>query len=358
MLISHSQMLRPDYELLPDEDARVLYLEGLLQSGVTSCYAAAFYEVAGRIGEAYGGRIVTSNCSSMLPDRSRPFNVGSVTKVITAALMLKLAEQGELSLDDSVSRFVPAYRHATTLRQLMTHTSGLQWKNPWKWPRPEELAACRASIYECDLAEQPDRNAVYFSQGYFILMDVIEQVTGQSLESFAKETLFTPLGMILTTFHVLDWEPGNYSLPYDLDNRGPAIELEGLAVTGESGLYSTPGDLVHFAAMLLNGGMFDGKRIFSEAAVHAMLSEVTGGRFSKTPVFWMKSSLDLYGCFGDFVSPRAVGHPGFSGCMLMLDPQSRRAGCLVTNSQKLHADWSYYRRLWNIAACLPAEGGS
>ncbi|WP_165822304.1 hypothetical protein [Paenibacillus montanisoli] len=43
--------------------------------------------------------------------------------------------------------------------------------------------------------------------------------------------------------------------------------------------------------------------------------------------------------------------------MLMLDPQTRRAGCLVTNSQKLHADWTYYRKLWNLYAGLPAEGG-
>ncbi|WP_308635087.1 serine hydrolase domain-containing protein [Paenibacillus silvisoli] len=349
----------PLYRTLPGTDSRVRYLQKLRKSGITACFGAAFYDCNdGEAGETYGGHIVTSNGSTLDQNGERPFNVGSVTKVITASLLIKLAETGELTLDDPVARFVPAYRHAaTTIRHLMTHTSGLQWTTPWKWPRPEELDACRAAIYASELAELPELNAVYCTQGYLILMDVIESVTsGQRLEHFAREVLFEPLGMKHTTFIVTDWEPGSYSLPYDVQNLAPDSSLEGLAATGESGLYATPGDLIRFAAMLLEGGVYGGKTIFSEAAVQAMLSESTDGRFAKTAVFWSKGSRDRYGCFGDLLSPSAVGHPGFSGCMLMVDPGLGKAGVLVTNSQLLHADWTYYRRLWNLFAGLPAEG--
>lgn len=329
-------------------DAIVQCLDRFMSKGITDCYAfACSYE-----NRSYGvsrGKVRTSDGTEMTIKLDTPFNVGSVTKVVTAALAVKLAEKGILTLDDSVKSYVSEYRYSHTIRHLLLHTAGYGTLDSLPWPAEEHMDAFRQHIYANPVSEAADLSAVYYTQGYTILMDVLESAAGERLESLARTYLFEPLHMVNTTFDTSKWTRGACTLPYDSDNKGPVAELEQLAVTGDSGLYSTAPDMLAFANMLLAEGRFEGKQLFSKAAAKLLLTEMTGGRFNKTPALWVKGERDLYGCFGDLLSASAAGHPGFSGCMLVLDPVSRFAGVLVTNSQKLHADWSNYRKLWNAA---------
>ncbi|BBH22314.1 hypothetical protein Back11_36590 [Paenibacillus baekrokdamisoli] len=333
-------------------NAIVQYLDNLIQEKVTDCYSLALY-CNGNTYETHKGNVLTSNGSGILVQPQTPFNVGSVTKVITASLAVKLAEKGLISLDDPVSNYVSAYRYPHTIQQLMLHTAGYAPPESLDWPTPEQMGPFRRRIYDHPVSEVADRSAGYYTQGYTILMDIVEKAGGMSLESLGRRYLFEPLEMSNTTFETQSWEPGTYILPYDSGNNGPVKELEGLAVTGDSGLYATASDILRFGLMLLEDGQFGGRQVFSEAAAKLLKREVTNNRFNKTPALWIKGERDSYGCFGDFLSTSAMGHPGFSGCMLVIDPAFKFVGVLVTNSQKLHADWSNYRKLWNVAiSCL------
>ncbi|MFC5404143.1 serine hydrolase domain-containing protein [Cohnella soli] len=328
--------------------AVVEYVERLMQEKVTPCYSLAV-AYRGKTYEAYGGTVLTSDGTKVVAGPDVPFNVGSVTKIITSSLAVKLAEKGLISLDDPVSKYVPAYRYPHTILQLMLHTAGFAPPESLQWPANEQLDSYKQRIYDHPVSEVADRSAVYYTQGYTILMDILEIASGSSLGDLGSRYIFEPMEMSNTTIETSGWMPGTYTLPYDNGNNGPVNELEGLAVTGDSGLYSTAADLLRFGRMLLADGRYEGKQLFSEAAAKLLKREVTNHRFNKTPAMWVKGERDLYGCFGDFMTPSAMGHPGFSGCMLAIDPGFDFVGAFVTNSQKIHADWSYYRKLWNVA---------
>ncbi|WP_141505481.1 serine hydrolase domain-containing protein [Paenibacillus luteus] len=334
--------------------AIVQHLDALMQNGITDSYSLALY-YEGNMYEAHKGSVRSSTGAAIAVQPNTPFNIGSVTKIITASLVVKLAENGQLSLDDKVLAFIPAYRYPHTIRQLMLHTAGFAPPEGLSWPVPEQLEPFKSKIYNHPVTTAADQRAEYYTQGYTVLMEIAEEASGMSLEQLGLKYLFQPLGMTDSTFEISGWTPGTYTLPYDGMNAGPVKELEGLAVTGDSGLYSTASDLLRFAVMLVSGGQYGEKQVFSPAAARLMNSEVTQGRFNKTPTMWVKGEQDLYGCFGDLLSPSAMGHPGFSGCMLVLDPSISFAGVLVTASQKLHADWSNYRRLWNVAMSSLSE---
>jgi CubicO group peptidase (beta-lactamase class C family) len=179
-------------------------------------------------------------------------------------------------------------------------------------------------------------------------MDIIQRVSGQSLESFAREHLFDPLGMSNTTFDTATLRQGDYTLPCTSDNMASETKYDELDATGDSGLYSTASDLAKFGKLFLSGGQTSGKAVFSEAAIQFMLGDATGGRFARSPIAMMRQVNNTHGCFGDLNSPQAMGHPGFSGCMLTIDPMYGIAAAIVTNSQNLHADWGNYRAINNF----------
>lgn len=335
----------------PNEIVR--YLDQLIHEKVTNCYSLALSS-NGNTYESYSGSVLTSDGSEIVVQKDTSFNVGSVTKVITASIAVKLVEKGIISLDDPVTKYIPTYRYPHTILQLMLHTAGYESPlNGPPWPTPEKIESYKKQIYNHPITEVADRNAGYYTQGYTILMDIMEKASGMSLDSLGRRYLFEPLRMIDTTFQTSGSAPGTSTLPYDGGNNGPVKELEGLATTGDSGLYSTASDLLRFGVMLLEDGRFEGKQVFSKAAAKLMKREVTNNRFNKTPALWVKGLHDNYGCFGDLLSTAAMGHPGFSGCMLVLDPDIQFVGVLVTNSQKLHADVSNYRKLWNVTvSCL------
>ncbi|MFD2614328.1 serine hydrolase domain-containing protein [Paenibacillus gansuensis] len=275
------------------------------------------------------------------------FNIGSVTKPVTGALLIKLVESGKVALHDQVQKYIPEFLHpGISLLHLLTHTGGYSGDFQLAWPSQGARDKYMKTIYAIDqLAFQPGTANQYFTFGYSILMDVIERVTGRSLEAFAREVLFGPLGMDHTTF-----DPGVPALlPLHQETLEPELSLAGLDITGDSGLLSTAADLGRFGQMLLDQGVWQGRSIFSEAAVSLMFREVTPGR---TPVFWLKTdrdlhhttNVDVHRCFSDLASPQAVGHNGFSGCMFFLDPAVSAVGVILTNGRRFHADGRNYAR--------------
>lgn len=105
-----------------------------------------------------------------------------------------------------------------------------------------------------------------------------------------------------------------------------------------------------------NGGSKAGAPLFSKAAIDFMRRSIPGISPTKTPVFWRKGEADGYGCFGDLNSEEAIGHTGFTGCMLLIDPARDTVAALLTNSLEWHADWRNYRLLCNLVMALPHPG--
>ncbi|MFC5406821.1 serine hydrolase domain-containing protein [Cohnella soli] len=325
------------------------YFNRLLEEELSPCLSIGYSDNSRELQYAFtGGCSAPKGYERAAIDGRTRFNVGSVTKIVTASLIVKLIEEGLLTLHTPVRSVIPDYLFPdVTVWHLLTHTAGYEgFDEPW--PSREDAGAYLRRIYAIDSRSySPGESQIYFTQGYTIIMDMIEKLTGRSLEVYAREMLFDPLEMRDTTFETSLLQEGTFVLPWNYETGSGRNDLRHAAVTGDSGLYSTVSDLMRFAQLFLHAGKVEDKIIFSSAGVDLMLREATGGRFSKTPIAWRKSDIDPHGCFGDLQSPSCIGHPGFTGCMLTIDPHYERIGVILSNSPRLHSDWSNYNKIWN-----------
>lgn len=355
---ANEPLLDGQYKAAPTASAALdAHFRALIASGVTPNVSAAFARGQERIyGFTEGASDDSASPRVRITGETR-FNIGSVTKPVTAALVVKLLEQGRITLEDSVRALTGReVDERITVRQLLTHSAGYADFPEIPWPQAERYEAYMNEIYALSPKLEPGSEAGYFTYGYSMLMDIIERVSGQSLEQFAREQLFDPLGMDATTYEMARLAKDEYVIPLHMTEMVEEPRFDNLVPTGDSGLHTTADDLLKFGMILLGGGVgVSGQRVFAAATVRFMLREFTGKRWNKTPIFWAKGNPDSYRYFGDLCSPSVVGHPGFSGCMLFVDPENDAACVVLTNSQRVHGDYSLYRRMSSLFMTLLDE---
>lgn len=182
------------------------------------------------------------------------YAVASITKTFTAVSVLQLRDAGKLDLDDPLSKHLPEAAHGTpTLRRMLAHASGLQREPPgeiWEtltFPGEEDLLR---GLEEAEQVLPPMAAWHYSNLAYALLGVVVSRISGSPFRDYVQERLLGPVGLERTT-----WGPGERAaLPYfvepysDSVRREPVLELGGKG--GESGLYSTVGDLARWGAFL------------------------------------------------------------------------------------------------------------
>ncbi len=197
-------------------------------------------------------------------DEETMFRIGSVTKQMTAALVMRLVEQKKLALDDDLSRYVPEFPlqgRKVTIEQLLNHTSGIksytdvgeEWEKLW----PKELthAELLALVQDAPFDFEPGTNWHYNNTGYYLLGMVIEKVTGKGYAEAMQAELFTPLGLIRTRYDSNRDLIKNRAQGYGL-HEGRLVNdlLLGMSQPGAAGgILSTAGDLVRWQMALTSG---------------------------------------------------------------------------------------------------------
>jgi D-alanyl-D-alanine carboxypeptidase len=193
------------------------------------------------------------------------FRIGSVTKQFTAAAVLRLAEQGKLSLDEKVQAYVPDFpekQWPVTVRHLLTHTSGV-WNytaDPTLMRREAAMeltpAEMIARFADRPLDFEPGTKFSYSNSGYYLLGEVIERVSGRPYAAYMQEEFFGPLGLTRTRYEsnaeIIPGRAQGYRI-------GPAGKLEndraiGAHVAGAGGsMLSSAGDLARWDLALAGG---------------------------------------------------------------------------------------------------------
>lgn len=193
------------------------------------------------------------------------FDIASVTKMFTAALVVKLAEAEKLSLDDSLARYLPDFPNggAITLRQLLTHTAGISDITPPNAVQPGfmrrdvDTATLVAEIAKRPAAFPPGTDQAYSNAGYILLGAVIEQVTGKPWHVAMQEQLFAPLGLAHTRYGIASAVVPGRVAGYTTDTpdhtvrNAPFISMTIPAAAG--GLASTVDDLRSWMRALAAG---------------------------------------------------------------------------------------------------------
>ena len=185
--------------------------------------------VATRDGVSHLGVIGHAEAGKTRPLRKDSiFWIASMTKPVTAVAVLMMQDEGKLSIDDPVSKYIPEFgANGVTLRHMLTHTLGSQWR--------------------------------YCQSGINMLVRVVEVVSGMPIDQFFAERIFKPLGMKDTTTYLAARRDG-----------------EKLVEVPNGGLFSAGPDYARFALMLLRGGELDGKRLLSAASFALITSMQTG----------------------------------------------------------------------------------
>lgn len=199
------------------------------------------------------------------------YKIASVSKQFVATGIMLLVQDGKLRLDDPVSRFLegtPSSWSRITIRQLLTHTSGIVREAPgYDWAAHPD-AEVVASAYSVPLRFQPGEKWEYSNVPYFALAEVIRKVSGQPWEAYLAEKVFKPLGMSSTRPTNTKEPPANRASGYsDNDKLLDAVEWSGLRPSGA--FFSTVLDLAKWDAAL------DANRILSESSRRQMWTPVT-----------------------------------------------------------------------------------
>jgi CubicO group peptidase (beta-lactamase class C family) len=274
------------------------------------------------------------------------FDLASLTKPIaTATSILILADRGKIKLDDYAGEFLPAFacngKEEVRIRHLLTHTSGLpaytnaeSLKNIFGIPCPDKVIDNICNMKAMNKAGEQFR---YSCLGYITLARIVEIVSGQNIDDFARENIFAPLKMKHTTYNPpVSWEK-NIAATQIMDGqllRGtvhdPLAQLMG-GLSGNAGLFSTARDLSIYCRMLLKSGKWKGKKILSPEAVSRLTTIQSHGRAYGFDVnsgySWVK---------GSFASENAFCHTGYTGTSIVCDPASKVYVIVLTNRAHPH----------------------
>lgn len=297
--------------------------------------------------KAFGSRSLVPEALPMTTDTI--FDVASLTKVVaTTTAVMQLAGKGRLRLDDPVAGYWPEFakkgKGKITLRHLLTHSSGLR---PDLRPRPK-WAGYREAVKRI-ANEKPLRPPgecfTYGDLNFIILGELVERVSGKSLDRYCSENIFGPLGMKETffnppeTFFVriapTEYENGNKGELLRGKVHDPTARKMG-GVAGHAGLFATAHDLSAFARMILNQGNLDGSHILSAASVEAMTTPRSrSGLKGARGLGWdIASPFAVNG--GRLLSERSFGHSGYTGTSIWIDPVSGIYVIVLTN--RVHPD--------------------
>jgi CubicO group peptidase (beta-lactamase class C family) len=276
------------------------------------------------------------------------YDVASLTKVIvTTTLVEKLVEgdfKSPLLLDVPIERYLPEWasgpqpewRHRVTVRHLMTHTSGLP---PFKeyWRTSKGKADTLRMIFAEPLESEPGTKMVYSDLGIILMAEIIERLTGRTLDDLAKEYIFTPLAMNDSMY-----KPPKKLWPLIAPTEFDAIFRKRLiqgevhdenayaigGVSGHAGVFSTAPDLAAFCQMLLNGGVYAHQRILKRATIAQFIAPQELAKGTRT-LGWVVPTEGSSS--GHYFSPHSFGHTGFTGTTIWIDPDRQLFVVLLTN---------------------------
>jgi CubicO group peptidase (beta-lactamase class C family) len=284
------------------------------------------------------------------------YDLASLTKpLITGMLCARRIELGELTLDSSVSHYLPEFertdKQMITVRELLTHTSGLPAWRPLYVLAEDERERAAGAIASLDLEYKPGTRVVYSDLGFIALGILLERITGHQLAELAQREIFEPLNLKQTFFNpeialqtgIAACETGNLyeknmcaesgggeyqnsrqRLIWGEVHDGNAYFLGGAA--GHAGLFSTAGEVFQLAQQFIA----QSSRLLNAETCKLFRQNMTEGLEEARSLGWQLAATKD-STAGTDLPPDAFGHTGFTGTSLWIDAEHTRVFILLTN---------------------------
>lgn len=277
------------------------------------------------------------------------YDVASLTKpIVTTTAVMMLLEAKQIDLDAPISRYLPEFacgassdpnpqwRQRVTVRMLLLHAAGLAAHREFFQQAKSKRAVTDRVIAE-PLEREPGTQIEYSDLGFILLGEIVETLTGETHDEFARRRIFAPLGMIDSQFNPPKKLRAR-TAPTEKDTAWRKRLIHGEVhddnawamggVAGQAGLFSTAGDIAAFAQMMLNGGIYAHHRLLARSTVAEFTARREIGDSARAlgwdvPVAPSSS--------GRYFSNQSYGHIGFTGTTLWIDPERELFVVLLTN---------------------------
>lgn len=292
------------------------------------------------------------------------FDIASLTKPLgTAIAIMALVERGAIKLEAPLGRYLREFRgrsfEQVTIQRVLTHSAGFPALPPNGTLTRGFPAAARALAHR-PLDYPPGSSFQYSDTGFILLGEVVRRVSGEPLDRYLERVLIRPLGLRDTTFRpgpAMRARVAPTEFQHGVMRQGqvhdPRARLLG-GVAGHAGLFSTTADLARICRMLLGGGELDGTRVLRESTVRTMWAralDLDGGR----ALGWDMSS-SFSRAMAPFFPPDSVGHTGFTGTAVWIDPATRTYMIVLTN--RVHPSGGGAARIRELRVRVAATVGA
>jgi CubicO group peptidase (beta-lactamase class C family) len=267
------------------------------------------------------------------------YDLASLSKLFTTTCVMRLVEQGRLALDEPVAQWMPDFaaggKGKVTLRELLTHTSGMpDYLQLWKLEATPEARIQR--VLATPLINAPGKVYLYSDLGLIATGHLVELITGSPLDTAVHDMVTGPLKLTDTLYtppadlepHIApteDEEAVGRGMVWGEVHDENAWSLGGVA--GHAGVFSTAENIGRFAQLYLNGGELAGMRLLQDESVAEMTRNQIRG------INWRGIGWELNGDYymGDLASPETYGHTGFTGTSVVVDPRRELIVVLLMN---------------------------
>lgn len=320
------------------------------------------------------------------------FSLFSASKIVTASLVHAMVEDGLIALHDPVVAYLPAFgRHgkdAIQIRHLLNHTAGIP-----DMPHMDDVEQVIATgamplelLYDLKPQSPPGARAAYHPlTSWFLLQEILEQVSGRPLRELLHDRILGPLGFENLTYgvpadkralvakHAVTGPPvpGMMSRIFQRSIGVTLAEAIGFtnqdafldAVLPSANVIGTPAEAGRFMQMLLQGGELDGVRVLKPATIQTMISDVTSAQFDGTFGFPMRYGLGVmmggnrFSLFG-LGTRGAFGHLGLSNVVVYADPSRDLSVAFLNTGKPMMAPGMlrWYAVMQHIAVRVPKKG--
>lgn len=304
--------------------------------------------------------VLRGGWGTLTPDAASPkagpgtvYILASITKPVTVTALMLLVERGQVSLADPVQKYLPEFqgpgREKVRVKDLLTHTAGL----PDMLPENVKLREANAPLADfvqgamtTPLQFEPRTSFRYSSMGTLLAATIVERITRMPLAQFERRELFEPLKMKDSSLGLGErpitettWVQGDSFAQTEKDLARYGANSTYLRKLGHpwGGMHSTVDDMGIFLQMVLNGGVYDRKRILGRSTVEAMIADQNKGLGNPWGFGWGLQTSLAWNAFGDLSSDRTFGHSGASGTVAWADPQ-RELLCVILTTRPWRQD--------------------
>lgn len=271
------------------------------------------------------------------------YDLASLSKLFTSIVAMQQLEAGRIALDTPVAHYIPEFaangKGGITVEELLTHTSGFDADPvPSLWQGYPDIPAREKAVLDTRPINPPGSTYLYSDLNMLSMQLVLEKVTGRPLDALVRDGITTPLHMTDTGY-----DPPADKLPRIAATEYQTSPARGMVwgqvhdenswalggVAGHAGVFSTVDDLAVLAQTILNGGTYKGRRILGGNSVRLM--EQNFNQAFPGDSHGLGFELDQIWYMGGLSGPRTLGHTGYTGTSLVIDPQSRSFVILLSN---------------------------